>query len=67
MACVQEGCNFFPFMCGRMGCECMKPHLRHKFIEGIHSDVSKKPELPEEYLKQQKSIDILLEGWIKEL
>ena len=47
----------------------MKPHLRHHHvaIDAVLSDVKKPYQLSEEMLKQEKSVDGLLEEFIKKL
>ena len=67
--CTEHGCEALAFICYRKGCSCMKPHLHHHHvaIEAVLSNARKPYQVSEEMLKQEKSVDELLDAFIKKL
>lgn len=56
-------------LCGRKACPCKAMHLDHNLVllDSVAKRAAEKVQLPENIIKLEKSVDELIDGFIKSL
>lgn len=66
LICFQEGCTFYPFLCGSASCSCMTLHGNHPYrsLNWLLKELAAAPRLPPDLVKEEKEINKLIDRLI---
>lgn len=69
MICQQQGCTSFALTCGKKNCDCRLTHKGHNmvYLDDILEKVAQPIKLPEQLSKLESSVDIVIDGFIRQM